>query len=80
MRDTSRDSVVDRHCLCQRYVPYAVNSRPTSRKIFGRFLVRSVILFPKVFIATPMDVFVFKFREIWLTEIGKIVHTVRARM
>jgi len=22
---------------------------------------------------------VFKFREIWLTEIGKIVHTVRAR-
>jgi len=33
---------------------------------------------PKGFIATPIDV-VFKFRASWLTEIGKIVHTVRAR-
>jgi len=36
--DMSRDSIVDRHCLRQRYlpfaicrIPYAVNSRPTSQ-------------------------------------------------
>ena len=33
MADMSRDSVVDRHCLRQRYVQYAVNARPTSQKI-----------------------------------------------
>jgi len=27
MTDMSRDSVVDRHCLRQGYVPYVVNSR-----------------------------------------------------
>jgi len=35
MTDMSRDSIVDRHCLPQRYVPYAVNSRPTSHKIWS---------------------------------------------
>jgi len=33
----SRDSIVDRHCLRQRYVPYAINSRSTSLKIWGGF-------------------------------------------
>jgi len=43
MTDISRDSIVDRHCLRQRYVPYAVKSRPTSgAENLGRFLVRSV--------------------------------------
>jgi len=32
---------------------------------------------PKEFIETPIAV-LFKFHEIWLTEIGKIVHTVHA--
>jgi len=32
--DMVRDSIVDRHCLRQSYVPYAANSRPTSQK-FG---------------------------------------------
>jgi len=37
--DMPRDSIVDRHYLYQRYVvPYAVNSRPTSQKIWGGFL------------------------------------------
>ena len=36
--DMSRDSIVDRHCLRQRYVPYDVTSRPTSKKIWGGFL------------------------------------------
>ena len=35
MTDMSRDSIVDRHCLPQRYVPYAVNSRPASQKIWS---------------------------------------------
>jgi len=39
--DMSRDSIVDNHCPCQRYVPYAIKSRPTSQKM-GKFLVRSV--------------------------------------
>jgi len=34
----SRDSIVDRHRLGQRYVPYAVNSHPTSQRIWGGFL------------------------------------------
>jgi len=42
MMDMSRDSIAYRHCLHQRYVPYAVNSRPTSQKIWCRFLVRTV--------------------------------------
>jgi len=40
--DMARDSIVDNHCLCQRYVPYAIKSRPTSQKNLGKFLVRSV--------------------------------------
>ena len=38
----SRDSIVDRHCLCQRYVPYAVNARPTSQKILEEVSCTSV--------------------------------------
>jgi len=38
MTDMSRYSIVDRHCLRQRYVPYAVNSRSTLQKISGGFL------------------------------------------
>ena len=37
MTDMSRDSVVDRHCLRQRYMPYA-NSCLTLQKIWGGFL------------------------------------------
>jgi len=33
-RDISRDSIIDRHWLRQRYVPYAVNLRSTSQKYF----------------------------------------------
>jgi len=32
--DMSRDSIVDPHCLRQRYMPYDVTSRPTSQKIW----------------------------------------------
>ena len=42
MTDMLRDSIVDHHCLRQRHVPYAVNSRATSQNIWGRFLVRKV--------------------------------------
>jgi len=35
MADMSRDSIVDRHCLRQRYVPYAVKLRSTLQKILG---------------------------------------------
>jgi len=34
MTDMSGDSIVDRHCLRRRYVPYVVNSRPTSHKFY----------------------------------------------
>jgi len=42
MTDMLRDSIVDRHCLHQRHVPYGVNLRSTSQKIGRRFLARSV--------------------------------------
>jgi len=38
MTAVSRDSIVDRHWRRQRYVPYAINSRLTSQKIWGVFL------------------------------------------
>jgi len=38
----SRDSIVDRLYLRQRYVPYAINSCPALQKIWWRFLVRNV--------------------------------------
>ena len=37
MVNMSRDSIVDRQFLRQRYLPYAVNSRPTLQKIWGGF-------------------------------------------
>ena len=42
MTGMSRDSIVHRHCLRQRYMPHAVNSRSTSQKIWARFSVRNV--------------------------------------
>ena len=35
MTDMSCDSIVDRHCLRQGYVSYAVDSHPTSQKTFS---------------------------------------------